>query len=382
MSLTPQQQFHKLTRESNAILIFLPAHPHGDAIGSAKALTLLFEKQEKSVTVASDTLVRASEPYAFLRSSGTPVETLSGARDFILSFNTKHNKIQGIRTEEENNEYRIFITPERGSVDPRDFSFIPARFKFDLVIVLGAPDKESLGKLYENNADIFYEVPTVNIDHHAKNENFGQLNIVDMTASSTSEVLAALLDKTHADWMDADIAECLLTGIISATESFQKKNTTPKALQTASKLMDVGANQQRIVLHLYKTQPLHLLKLWGRIMAKLEWDASRGLVWATVTQDDLAQAQASAQDLPRILEKVKMHYSAGSFFLLLFQESHDRMRGILKTTPPETLALVADLWSNEGRLSDDTFEFPLHQTDASIAIHEIAAKLSTFLAKN
>ena len=50
-------------------------------------------------------------------------------------------------------------------------------------------------RIFDGNSGNFYEVPVVNIDHHAENDNFGQLNIVDITASATSEVLADLLQK-------------------------------------------------------------------------------------------------------------------------------------------------------------------------------------------
>lgn len=380
MSLTPQQQFHKLTRDAHDILILLPHHLNGDALSAAFALSSLFTKQDKKVTVAADALKKHSALFSFLPQPQTLIETLSGARDFIISFNTKYNKINAIRSEEDAQEYRIYITPENGSINPRDFSFIPAQFKFDLVIVLGSPDKESLGKLYEDNADIFYEVPVINIDYHTKNDNFGQLNITDINASSTSEILTTLLQQTHLDWMDEHIAQCLLTGIISATESFQKKNTTPKSLHIASWLMDQGAHQQTIVQYLYKTQPLHLLKLWGRIMANLQWNESTKLMWAPVTVDDLAQSHSEADDLPLILEKIKTHYSTGSFFLLLFQESPHIIRGILKSTSPEVITTLATLWK-EGRIEDDTFILNMKQPSLDTAAQEIITKLQTFLTK-
>jgi nanoRNase/pAp phosphatase (c-di-AMP/oligoRNAs hydrolase) len=377
MSLTPQQQLSKLTRDSQDILILLPHHLNGDTIASSWALAHLLEKQEKTVTIASDTLSKHTEHYPFLNQPKILIETLSGARDFIISFNTKYNKINGIRSEEDAQEYRIYVTPENGSISPRDFSFIPAQFKFDLVIVLGALDKESLGKLYEDNADIFYEVPVINIDHHAKNDNFGQLNITDINASSTSEILANLVSTTYTEWMDEDIAECLLTGIISATESFQKKNTTPKALHIASWLMDQGANQQKIVQYLYRTQPLNLLKLWGRIMAELKLDETVKLIWATVTQDDLTSSQSQADDLPSILEKIKTHYSTGSFFLILFQETPENVRGIMKASSVEALAILATLWQ-EGEIIDDTFIFPLPHTQIAAAEQEVITKLTKY----
>jgi len=379
MSLTLQQQFHKLANESQTILILLPHHLNGDTLASAWALTHLLEKQGKKASIASDTLFKHTNQYPFLKKPTLLIESLSGARDFIISFNTKYNKINAIRSEEDAQEYRIYITPEHGSINPRDFSFIPAQFKFDLVIVLGAPDKESLGKLYEDNADIFYEVPVINIDYHAKNENFGQLNILDINASSVSEILTTLIIATQSEWMDETITECLLTGIVNATENFQKKNTTPKALHSASWLMDHGANQQKIVQYLYRTQPLHLLKLWGRIMAELKWNETVKLVWASVTQDDLALSQSKVEDLPSILEKIKMHYSTGSFFLILFQETPEALRGIMQATSLEALTLIATLWQ-DGEIINDTFIFPLSHTDTASAEQEVIAKLSKYIS--
>jgi nanoRNase/pAp phosphatase (c-di-AMP/oligoRNAs hydrolase) len=379
MSLTPSQQLQKLFDASQHILILLPADPQGDAIASAWAFALFLRRQSKTVTVAAEGVLSAANRYTFLSQPDNLTESLAGSRDFVLSFNTRYNKIVRVRSEENVEEYRIYITPEHGSIDPRDFSFIPAKFKFDAVMVFGAPDKEALGKLYETNADIFYEVPIVNVDHHPKNENFGQINFVDITASSTSEIVTALLETIDADALDAPVAECLLTGIISATDSFQKKNTTPKALQTASHLMDKGADQQKIVRNLYKTQPLHLLKLWGRVMAEMRWNESLRLVWAPVAQTDLRESQAKAEDLPYILEKIRCHYSAGAFFLLLFQENPSSLRGILKTTSSEAFAIIETMWP-EGKLKNDAFEFPLASSSIEMAEREITERLRKFLA--
>ena len=272
MSLTPVQQFQELVKQSSAPLLLLPTYASGDTLASAFALALFLKKLGKNASVASDTIERDRESLAFLAAPDTFLPSISGARDFVLSFNTSHNKIGNVRTETTGNELRIYLTPERGAIDPRDFSFVPARFKFDLVFVIGSPDKEHLGKIYEDNPDIFYEVPIVNIDNHSQNELFGQVNMVELTASSVAEIVADLIDKSAPDLIDEPIAESLLAGIIAATDSFQKKNTTPKALQLASRLMDKGADQQKIVRALYKTQPLHLLKLWGRVMAGVKWD--------------------------------------------------------------------------------------------------------------
>lgn len=378
MSLSPHQQLEKLLETSQHILILLPSDPQGDTLAAAWALALHLEEHQHQVTVAADGLIHAKARYDFLTEPKNVTETLTGARDFVLSFNTQYNKIIATRTEEEGDEYRIYITPEHGSIDPRDFSFIPAKFKFDLTIVLGAPDKESLGKLYESNADLFYEMPVVNIDNHPRNENFGQINFVDMTASSCSEIVAGILEKLSRSPLTETASEALLAGIILATDSFQKRNTTPRALQAASHLMDQGADQQKIVRCLYKTQPLHILKLWGRIMSQLHWHESVRLLSAPVTDTDLAQAQANEHDLPVILEKIRAHYSAGLFFLIVFEKTPNTLQALLKTASPDTLIALQNLWP-KGEIRNDVFVFSPAAKHSEDAEKEILDHIKKFL---
>ena len=146
-----------------------------------------------------------------------------GARDFVLSFNTTRNKIIDFRTEDKLDSFEIYITPEKETIDPRDFSFIPAKFKYDLVIVLGCQNLDSLGEIREKNGDLFFEVPIVNIDNASANENFGQINLVDITASSLSEILAGLCKNHWEKFVGSEIAQCFLTGLISATHKFPKQ---------------------------------------------------------------------------------------------------------------------------------------------------------------
>ena len=324
--------------------------------------------------MAGENILKDKEALAFLGEPETLLPSITGARDFVLSFNTTRNKISNVRSENTEGELRIYLTPDHGSIDPRDFSFIPAQFKFDLAIVIGAPDKEHLGKIYEDNPDIFYEIPIVNIDNHSDNELFGQVNLVDITASSNAEIMAEALEKTDPTCIDERVRESLLTGIVSATDSFQKKNTTPKALQTASHLMDQGADQQKIVRSLYKTQPLHLLKLWGRVMAQVKWNERLKLIWAEVSVEDLVQARARTEDLPQVLEKIKSNYSSANFFMILYPETNTHVRGIVKAVSAENLAFFAEHVGG-GTTQGDMFQFVLSANSLDEAEQTIIEKL-------
>lgn len=379
MSLTPHQQFQELLKKSVTPLILIARYPSRDALAASFALALFLKNAGKEVTLAGEHIDTDKEELAFLDQPDTLLSSIAGARDFVLSFNTSRNKILNVRTEKTSEEVRVYLTPENGSIDPRDFSFIPAQFKFDLAIVIGAPDKESLGKIYEDNPDIFYEIPIINIDNHSENELFGQVNLVDITASSNAEILTDVLEKGATNLFTENVGEALLAGIIAATDSFQKRNTTPKALKLASHLMDKGADQQKIIRSLYKTQPLHLLKLWGRVMAQVKWNESLKLIWAFVSIEDLVQARAGIIDLPHVLEKIKSNYSSAQLFMILHPETNGVVKGLAKAVTPEALTGFAEHFK-EGELKGDTFAFTLAANSLDEAEQIIIGRLQNILA--
>jgi len=372
MILDQGQQFEKIISESREILVLLPKDPVGDAIGAAWALYFFLEKRKKNVNLVfeGDGMM---EKFSFLPKPERVLHELSGTQDFILSFNTKFNKIIDIKTEKLSEELRVYITPEKGSIDPRDFSFIPSRFKYDVLIVLGSPDRESLGKIFEESPDIFYEVPVINIDHHGSNDRFGKMNIVDIAASSTSEILLDLLEKISEDAVDDVMAECLLAGIIEATNSFQNKNTTPKALRMSAALMARGADQQKIIRFLFKTQPLTVLKLWGRVMARLRWVEESGLIWAPVLLEDFVQSRSNPADIVLILDKIMENYSNGKIFLVVYNELPEKIKVIVKSVDPDVAKRIAMIF--DGKFSAQIGEFNYEGTDAQEAGEKIVNKI-------
>lgn len=374
MSLSPIQQFQELIKKSRSPLILLPSYPSRDAVAAAFALSYLLESLGSEPSIAGDNIEKDKESLSFIGEPGRLLPVITGARDFVLSFDTSRNKISNVRSETAGDELRIFLTPEHGSIDPRDFSFIPAQFKFDLAIVIGSADKEHLGRIYEENPDIFYEMPVVNIDNHPENELFGQVNLVDITASSCSEIIADLAEQAFPTHIGSFIGESLLAGIITATDSFQKKNTTPKALQAASRLMDRGIDQQKIIRSLYKTQPLNLLKLWGRVMAGLRWNEHLKLIWALVSIEDLVQSRAKTEDLPIILEKIRGNYSSASHYMILYPEAAGSVIGIVRSALPEGLAQIA-AEIGDGEIQGDIFRFSLAAQSLDEAEERIIAKL-------
>jgi len=137
--------------------------------------------------------------------------------------------------------------------------------------------------------------------------------------------------------VSSEIAQCFLAGLVSATSNFQNKKTTPQTFLNASWLIEKGANQQEIIRHLMKTQSFSFMKLWGRVMARLNWDENLKLAWSLVSIEDFVQSRSKPADLAMILEKIKDNFSAGRFFAVLYSESLEKSIALVKNSDSGSL---------------------------------------------
>ncbi len=315
-----KNEFVKTIEKADDIIIFPSWQSSPDSITGAFALYFFLKKMQKNAVIFWNKKI--PEKLSFLAKPKKIINDLSGSRDFVIIFNTEKNKIMKVETEEERKEYRIKVTPEKGSISPKDFSFVPAEFKYDLAITVGAPSLESFKKIYFENTDLFFEVPKVNIDYHSGNDNYGQVNLTDMTASSCCEIIAEIMLEKFESAINKKIAQSLLAGIVSATESFQKPTTTPQSMVMAAKLMKYEANQAEIIRYLYKTKSLSFLKLWGRVMARLNTDENRKVVWSLISNEDFVQSRATAKDIPFILEEIQKNFSEAQVFAIFYTKEN------------------------------------------------------------
>lgn len=132
------------------------------------------------------------------------------------------------------------------------------------------------------------EVTIINIDHHATNGQFGDVNIVDPNSAAACELVYEL--SRVARWtIDADAASCLLTGIVSDTGMFAYRNTTERTLAIAAHLLRYGARMNVITAFAYRRKSIAMLQLLGTALTRLAHDAKTGLVTTYLTLDDFSR---------------------------------------------------------------------------------------------
>lgn len=168
---------------------------------------------------------------------------------------------------------------------PRRFSFLPGfetvvdrpAGPSDLRVALDCSDPGRMGEVgtYPGARN----APLLNIDHHVTNMEYGAVNLVDVCAASTTQVLYRLV--LHLDVLpDERIATCLLTGLVTDTRGFRTSNVTPDVLRMAIELMEAGASLPAIARNGLDRQPLKTLRFWGAALSRLEMED--GVVWVSL----------------------------------------------------------------------------------------------------
>ncbi|MCL5667040.1 MAG: hypothetical protein M1383_04700 [Patescibacteria group bacterium] len=296
MELSVGQQIFDQVGKADKILIALPAFLAPDGLASGLALAGMLQKMGKDVELAS--AGKVAETLEFLPKADTVKGSFQNGQSLVISLNTGEKKLEEISYQTHDDKVDIYLKANKGTYLEKDFSFNTEKSAADIIFILDGKSLEDLGGLFESHADLFFETPKINIDNKAGNEYFGAINLVDVTATSIAEILTGLIFQFQKDLVDEDIATCLLAGIISRTNSFQQAQTTPKSLLQAADLVSLGARQQEIVKHFYKTKPLPLLKLWGRALARLKADEEKSAIYSLLNQTDFEKSEADGKDLP------------------------------------------------------------------------------------
>jgi phosphoesterase RecJ-like protein len=158
--------------------------------------------------------------------------------------------------------------------------------KYDLIIALDAGDPSRLGSVL---AGISYPVPPlINIDHHVTNTRYGQVNLVGLEACSTTEILFELFPELGVP-LTADLARCLLTGLVTDTLSFRTANVTAKTLKVAGALVDAGADLYTVTTQALSLKELSTLFIWQKGLNKAQ--VEDGLIWTAISNEEREEVE-------------------------------------------------------------------------------------------
>ncbi len=321
--------------ESHERLLIIPhANVDPDGISSALACYQLFKALGKDCTViCPDTPPESLQFMPGFENLSTEIEE---GQNFIITLDTSSGvEVDKLRYTVEDNKVNIIVVPKKGRFKKQNVTILDTGSAYDLIVVVDTADMALLGSIYQQHVDLFSETPILNVDHHISNTGYGQLRLIDPTCASATEVLYNWFSN-NAQWknlLTPDMATLLLTGLITDTRSFQNPNTTPRSLEVAAELLDLGARQQEIIQHVYKTKPLTTLKIWGRALNRIQMDPDARIVWSSVSKEDLDEMGASSKETAGILDELISTIPDADVHVLFTEVEGGGLKASLRSSP-------------------------------------------------
>lgn len=209
----------------------------------------------------------------------------------------------------------------------------------DTVVILDCSGWARTGFFETDQLNINWPKNLIVIDHHEKGSVTEGVHIIEPDKSSVAEMVFDLAEAWNMP-VTPDIATCLWAGIITDTSSFRHSNTTEKTLRVGAKLMQEGAEVEKVYEMAFGRMSPAGLKLWGRVLSRMAYSDESRVLAGSVYQSDLMEVGASTQDIDGLVGM--MNRVAGIRMAMLVVELEDRKWKVSLRTEDETLN-VADI---------------------------------------
>jgi phosphoesterase RecJ-like protein len=159
---------------------------------------------------------------------------------------------------------------------------------YDLLVVCDCGSLDRLGGVRDRHRALFERLPRVLVDHHASNTDGGDADWVDPEAAATCELVALLAARLDVplDAGDGAMAAALMAGIVMDTSTFAHPNATPRTLAVSAALVAAGAPLSDISRRLYRSKPDGQLRLFGRVLDRLEVAGGGSIVHSSLGAAD------------------------------------------------------------------------------------------------
>ena len=280
-------------------IILIPhVRPDGDAIGSALALKLYFEKKQHTADIISPD-------------------------DFPDFLNWMHQS------------EKVFIHQK----NPKTcFALLT---KADCIFYLDFNSLKRIEQLSEEIKKLRQPYVSVMIDHHREPDFFTDYILWNVQASSTAELIYDFIQQAGDDHLiDQYMAECIYAGIVLDTGIFQYSNTTTKVHEVASKLMQQNINIEEIHNNLYNQYGENRVRFIGYLLSeKLFLIPDFRTAYMTITMADAEKYKLSIGDkegivnIPLAMKDIDI--------AILFTEDKDRIKISFRSKGKTNIELLA-----------------------------------------
>jgi phosphoesterase RecJ-like protein len=204
---------------------------------------------------------------------------------------------------------------------------------YDLLVVSDCGSLDRIGAVVGRHPELFERLPRLVVDHHKSNDAAGPIDWIDPEAAATCEMVALLAARSGMPLGEADgaLATQLMAGIVMDTATFAHPNATPRTLAVSAALVEAGASLSDISRRLYRTKPDAQLRLFGRVLDRLETAAAGRIIHSSLVDADFEATGAQRAHSEGIIDLLAQSEEAE--VAIVFKEAGDATRVSVRTKP-------------------------------------------------
>ncbi len=238
--------------------------------------------------------------------------------------------------------------------------------RFDLLISFDCGSFDRLGIPKPIN-------PIINIDHHRSNTHYGDYNIVDPDAASTSEV-AYRFFKDNGIAPTKNAAICFYTALVDDTGFFKYDTVRASTFSFAKELCEYGAKPDWIAAMLTMREPLAKLRLLPLVLETLKLFIDGRVAVLRVTQQMLQKSGGTKEMADDALTMARS-LATVEVALLMREEENGDIKVSLRSKSYVDVSKIASIFGGGGHRRAAGF------TAASTNFDELLKKLLEILKK-
>ena len=197
----------------------------------------------------------------------------------------------------------FIVAPHYRELPGLDLLTPPHEFPMEADVVVTF-DCGSLGRLGDLEPAAKGAGELVVIDHHASNDSYGTINVIDPDAAA-SGVLVRRLVRTLELPLDRDAAVCLYAALVCDTGRFQYDTTTPEVFDLASELTTFDVPVTRLSRCLFEEHRFAYLQLLGEMLERATLVPEKRFVWTAITQADLARHGVTLEEVEGLIDVLR-----------------------------------------------------------------------------
>lgn len=184
------------------------------------------------------------------------------------------------------------------------------------------------------------------IDHHPSNSQYAEFTLLDSSAAATCELMTDVLTLLNVE-IDADIADCIYTGLATDTGCFRFSCTTSKTLRTAALMVEKGARSAQINKALFETVSRGRLELERMALSGLEYHYNEKVALIYLSREMYEKtgvSESEAEGIPSIPARIE-GVSAG---ITVKEKSENHYKISLRTAQGLNASLICAQFGGGG----------------------------------